>query len=123
MTLLDNSISETQWWVNNIEQACRCTTTMEPDLTIYNDVSLTGWGVTDKVHPSGEFWHNEEMTHINVIKLQAIFYGIKIYYKNHVLKHVKVMLGKTAAIFYINPMGSPSLKIVIHWHRKSGNRA
>lgn len=83
LTLLDDSISELQWWVNNIGPACRCITTTDPNLNIYNNVSLRGWGVTDKVHPSGEFWHNDEITYINVIEQLAIFYGIKSYCKNH----------------------------------------
>ena len=29
---------------------------------------VTGWGVTDKVNPGRGFWHNEEITHIIVIK-------------------------------------------------------
>ena len=69
MTLSNDSISKLQRWVNNIEKAYSYLTTTEPDLTIYADTSMTGWGVTDKVTPSGGFWHNEEITHINVLEL------------------------------------------------------
>ena len=59
LTLSDNSINELQSWVNNIEQACRYITTKEPDLTIYTDANLAGWGVTNKINPIGGFWHND----------------------------------------------------------------
>ena len=52
-TFSDNSISEVQWWVNNIEQSVyRTITTTKRDLSIYIDASFTGYGVTDKVNPS-----------------------------------------------------------------------
>ena len=98
MILSDNTISELQWWVNNIEQSCRYITITKPDLTIYTDASLTEWGVTDKVNPSGGFWYSEEITHINVLKLTAI---VKTRFSNM----SRLCVIKTTAISCINHLG------------------
>ena len=105
MTLSQESIQELQWWIENIEHSFRSLNIVEPDLVIYTDASMSGWGVTDKIKPSGGFWHKNEIKHINVLELKAVFYGIKIYCENKTYKHVKVMCDNTTAVSYINHMG------------------
>lgn len=110
MALSDNSVGELHWWVNNIQQACRHITTTYPYLTICINVSLTGRGVTDKVNSGGEFWDNEETTNMNVLELKAIFCSIKIYCKNYVFKHFKVMRDNLTAVFHHNHIGRQKYK-------------
>ena len=123
LTVPVNSISELQWWVSNIEEACRYITRTEPYLTIYTDTSLTGWGVTDNVNPSGVFWHYEEITHINVLELKAIFYGIKIYCKNMFSNMSRLCVIIQQPSLTLITWEAKSRKVVTHWQRKSENGA
>ena len=72
---------------------------------------MTGWGVTDKVNLKGGFGSNEKITRI-VLKLKAIFYGVKTYCKNCVFKS---MHDEKTAMCYIHHMRVKNVKIVIHW--------
>ena len=41
------------WWKNNIFESFAPLNIPDPDITIYTDASLTGWGITDGKTPSG----------------------------------------------------------------------
>ena len=43
-----------------------------------------------------------EITHINVLELKAIQFGVLTYCKDKNFKHVRIMSGSTTAISYIN---------------------
>ena len=53
----------------------------DPDITIYTDSRTLGWGVTDGNNPSGAGWKAEEINHINMLELKAIFIGMQTYSK------------------------------------------
>ena len=38
--------AEIQWWINNFDNSCHHKNIPNPDITIYADASLTGWGIT-----------------------------------------------------------------------------
>ena len=69
---------------------------------IYTGASLTGWGITVGKTPSGGRWDENEITHINVLELKAIQFGVLTYCKDKNFKHVRIMSGSTTAISYIN---------------------
>ena len=41
-----------QWWINSIDNSCHHINIPNPDITIYTDASLAGWGITDGISPS-----------------------------------------------------------------------
>ena len=59
-----------------------------PDITIYNDASLTGCGIPDGISPSTGLWYKAELEHINVLESKAIRIGIYTYCKNKDFLHV-----------------------------------
>ena len=48
----------------------------DSDITIYIDSSILGWGVTDRKNPSRGRWKADEINHINMLELKAIFIGV-----------------------------------------------
>ena len=97
--------AEIQWWINKIDNSCHHINIPNPDITIYTDASLTGWGITDGISPSSGLWHKAELEHINVLGLKAIGIGIYTYCKNKDFLHVRVMCDNVTAIIYVNNMG------------------
>ena len=89
-----------EWWINNIDNPCHHINIPNPDITVYTDASLTGWGVTDGISPSREPWHKAEFEHNNVLELKAIKIGIYIYCKNKDFLHVSIMCDNLTAISY-----------------------
>ena len=53
ITLNVESKKEICWWKNNIIKSFAPPNIPDPDITIYTDASLTGWGITDGKTPSG----------------------------------------------------------------------
>ena len=76
----------------------------DPDITIYTDSSTLGWGVTDGYNPSGGRWKADEINHINVLELKAIFIGVLTYCKGKNYKHVTVM-SDNITVSYVNNKG------------------
>ena len=72
ITLNVESKKEIYWWINNIFESFAPLNIPDPDITIYTDASLTGWGIADGNVPSGGRCDESEITHINVLKLKPI---------------------------------------------------
>ena len=75
---------EIYWWINNIFESFAPLNIPDPDITIYTEASLTGWGITDGKTPSGGRWNENEIAHTNVLELKAIQIGISTYCKEGV---------------------------------------
>lgn len=66
---------EMQWWI--IIVLCNHIVVTNPDIMIYTDPSLIGWGIIDHNTPSRGLWHTSELDNINVLKLKAIEIGVQ----------------------------------------------
>ena len=96
---------ELNWWLDSIEQSFQSLIIPDIDLTIHTDASLLGWGATDGLTPIGGPWKTDEIQHINVLELQAIYYALLSYCKNKKFQHIRIMSDNSTAVAYINNMG------------------
>ena len=88
--------SDLHWWIENITTTSNTVTHGNPQVTIYSDASLTGWGrVLNSTSTGGQWSEDESKSHINFLEVQNC--------------HVKAMIDNTTAISYINSMGGRSL--------------
>ena len=94
------SKKEIYWWINNIFEYFAPLNIPYPDITRYTDANLTGWGITDGKTPSGGRWDENKITHINVLKLKAIQFGVLTYCKDKNFKHIRIMSDSTTAISF-----------------------
>ena len=66
------SRKEICWWINNIFESFASVNILDPDIKVYTDASLLGWGITDCKTSSGGRWDENEITPINMLELKAI---------------------------------------------------
>ena len=76
MPQLDCQLKELSWRITNIMSSLQHIHMPDPDITIYIDPSILGWGVTDRKNPSRGRWKADEINHINMLELKAIFIGV-----------------------------------------------
>lgn len=110
MSISPAAWEDIEWWVVNLPNAARPIRVINPQITIYTDASLQGWGAyTDyslaNPNTTGGRWRNDEAEfHINVLELKAIHHGLRALIHTD-FKQVKVMTDNTTALAYIKNMG------------------
>ena len=110
MTKLDRgSITELDWWINNVETSFSPISTPKPDIEMRTDASKEGYGSFCESEKAGGRWDMKERElHINVLELKAIENGLKSF-EDHVSgKHVKIFTDNTVALCYVRDMGGKS---------------
>ena len=92
------------WWVDNLKRE-RLVRLGTSDLEICTDASLEGWGAHKGEKTAGGCWTDQEKeSHINVLELKAIWFGLKsLCEESH--KHVQVLTDNTTALAYVKHMG------------------
>ena len=76
------------------------------------DASSYGWGATYKERRINWRWADmDKLKSINILKLLAIKFAIKLVFKEYKNGHIRIMSDNVTAVAYINKMGgckSPS---------------
>ena len=118
---------EISWWILNLPMVNGkkfCIT--EPDLIIYSDASLSGWGAcSDNVTTRGP-WSNVDLTkHINNLEIIAAFNALKSFTERASNMAIRLYLDNMSSVCYLNKCGgsrSPSLNSlsleIIKWCEK-----
>lgn len=115
MSIPEEVWADMDWWVVSLPHATRPVQVIKPQLTIYTDASLQGWGAFCennglKPFSTGGRWREEEAQHhINVLELKAIFHGIRSIVPPEV-SQIRVMTDNTTALAYIKNMGGVQSK-------------
>ena len=100
------------WWLDNLENS-RQIRLSDPDLELFTDASLLGWGAHTETLQTGGKWHESELAHINVLELKAILFGLKSLcrFSN---KHIKIRTDSTTALAYVKNMGGTKSTACMH---------
>ena len=109
VTFSNEAIADMRWWREHIENAYNVIDDShgEPDIVIYSDASLSGWGCDSVLGRSGGHWSEQEQSlHINVLELTAAWFALKALAKTENKKHIRLMLDNTTAVACINNMGT-----------------
>ena len=92
------------WWLTHLQEV-RKIRLDSPELEIYTDASLEGWGALCGEIPIGGRWTDSEtVLHINALELKAILFGLRSFVKTEGL-HIKVWTDSTTALAYTRKMG------------------
>ncbi|XP_031345505.1 uncharacterized protein LOC116177002 isoform X1 [Photinus pyralis] len=111
-----------EWWRKNLSNSGNSLEKLQFDLEIFSDASNTGWGVCCKgLRTHGHWSASEQSYHINLLELQAAFFGLKCFASNIKNKNIVCRIDNTTAIACINKMGSvqfPKLNSLTReiWH-------
>ena len=102
INLTENSKSELQWWQKG-EDSVNDTYHPLPQLKIYSDACPNGLGAACEKHSAGGNWSKEKSSlHINVLKMEAAFFAVKIYAATLSETSIHLRVDNTATLAWIN---------------------
>lgn len=111
MTLSNQIRTDLLWWYEKITFAQNSVKLSEYLLEIFTDSSLTGWGAVCNNEKSHGFWNKDErQLPINVLELNAAFFGLKCFANDLKNCNILLRLDNTVAISYVNRMGGIRFK-------------
>jgi hypothetical protein len=122
------------WWIANVRESNgRPMSATDPNLKIFLDASLSGWGaVLNEVSSRGPWTLGDKDRHINKLELLAALNGLKYFTSQVSNLSVRLMLDNFTAVHYIIKSGgtrSPALSAIsadiVDWceKRKLSNEA
>ena len=80
MKIHESMKTELNWWYQNVATQVRHINHGNPDFTIQTDSSKSGWGLVFGDQMTGGRWtKSEQMLHINVLEILAIWFSIRLY--------------------------------------------
>ena len=104
MPVSDRARQEIEWWLDKIPSACR-EIKQAPELEVFTDASLEGWGAHRGDATAGGRWmESEQDFHINILELKAIKLGLQSLVREKGA-HVRVLTDNTTALAYVRNMG------------------
>ncbi|KZS08158.1 Uncharacterized protein APZ42_027944 [Daphnia magna] len=117
VSLDSKSKQDLVWWATNgIRSNGKPMSATEPDLIIYSDASLSGWGaVFNEVSTRGPWTLSDRNRHINKLELLAALNGLKAFTSRLRNSTIRLMLDNFTAVHYINKSGgtkSPALSAI-----------
>ena len=107
MSLSQASLTEVQWWSDNILLSYKHIRHPAPNVVIHTDASSVGWGARiDEATQTAGIWSQfESAMHINILELLAVKFALSSLLSDQSNIHVKIMCDNTTAINYISAMG------------------
>ena len=102
-----SSVTNLLWWRNHIDQcAGKSLEELKPDLIIYSDASLDGWGaVMNDAYATGP-WSSEYLAkHINKLEILAAFNALRAFAYNASNVSIHFKLDNATSVSYINRCG------------------
>ena len=82
---------------------------MLPNIGIFSDSCLTGWGATHNGHSTDGHWSVEESkSHINVLEVKGALFALKIYCKDMHKVSTQFEIDNTSTIVWINKQAAPN---------------
>ncbi|XP_045104423.1 uncharacterized protein LOC123499956 [Portunus trituberculatus] len=99
------------WWDNNVPLQSKSLRSSSPDLELFADACLTGWGAIVGSVASGGSWAHAELDHINCLELRAILLGLQSLCKNVSNAHIRLRSDNTVAVACLNRSGSTKIRL------------
>jgi uncharacterized membrane protein YgcG len=109
--LTEAAIRDLDWWLNNLVGANgKSLIENDPDLVIFSDASLTGWGgFCNGVRTRGPWPVKDRARHINQLELMAAFHCLRSFANNASRSFIQLQLDNATAVAYINKRGAQGL--------------
>ena len=80
--------------------------TPAPDLHLYSDASLSGWGAPLLDENVSRVWSaQEKLLHINLLEMKALFLGLQAFQEVVAGHHVTAMCDNSTVVAYVNKQG------------------
>lgn len=101
------SLHDLSWWKDHISSlGGKPLIEGEPDLIIFSDASMLGWGATMNGMSANRPWTaSDRLKHISELELLAAFHGLRAFADRASYISIKLLLHNTTAISCINNSG------------------
>ena len=98
---------EVKWLEGEIPLSFRNIDKRDPNLTITTDASLLGWGAVREEQTCGGQWTEKEREqHINVVELEAVYFGLKTLTNGVECSHIRIRFDSSTAVSYTSNLGA-----------------
>ena len=107
IVLSEDARKDLSWWILNLKSVNgKCFFSDAPELEIYSDASLSGWGAfCDGVRTGGPWTKADKGKHINELEVMAAFFALKSFASLSRKIAIRIFIDNTTAICYINKGG------------------
>ena len=109
MSLNELDRATIQWWIQNASFMEKPIRTPDPDVVVFTDSSLIGWGFhipSMNISNGGKWPLHYQDKHINELELRAASICVHSCFKDWHNKHVKIMSDNVTTVAAISNMGS-----------------
>ena len=89
-----------------------------PEMTIYTDASLSGWGAVMGYNTARGVWPQGHKLHINVLEMMAIWLALQQFAPSLRGRHILIMTDSVTAKAYINRQGGLKSEQCRDWARR-----
>ncbi|XP_045105475.1 uncharacterized protein LOC123500986 [Portunus trituberculatus] len=115
ITLDDHARELIYWWIHNVDSQVKSLRSSSPQLVMFSDACLTGWGAVVGDAKTGGHWAHEELDHINCLELKAILLGLRSLCKDTKETHIRLRSDNSTTVACIERCGStkPNLNTLI----------
>ncbi|KAI9555020.1 reverse transcriptase [Daphnia sinensis] len=99
--------SDLEWWIHNLnEMNGKDFFPKSPDIEIFSDASLSGWGaVCNGVTTRGPWTTTQAKLHINSLELTGALYALQSFAGSMRGLSIRIYLDNTTAVCYVNKGG------------------
>uniref|UniRef100_A0A0P6EQZ6 Reverse transcriptase/ribonuclease h/methyltransferase n=1 Tax=Daphnia magna TaxID=35525 RepID=A0A0P6EQZ6_9CRUS len=107
LTLSPGSVADLEWWLFNLESSNgKDFFPRSPDIEIFSDASLSGWGaVCDGVTTRGPWTSEQADLHINSLELLGALYALQSFAEKARGLSIRMFLDNSTAVCYMNKGG------------------
>lgn len=112
VALPDDARADLLWWRDAISRAGgKPFILSEPDLVLYSDASLTGWGGhCNGIRTRGPWTSAESSYHINELEVLAAFNVLRTFTRDSKGIYVEIFMDNFTAVCYVNKGGGTASK-------------
>ena len=111
ITLDVHARSLVNWWIHNITFQSKFLCSSSPQLELFADASLTGWGAAVGASRTGGHWVNDELCHIIYLELKAILLGLQSLCRDCVHSHIRFCSDNITVVACLVRCGSMKLRL------------
>lgn len=106
-------LEDIQWWIDNVSLMKKPIYQRDPEIVIFTDASLSGWGgyLLDSTSTGGQWSPEESENHINYLELRAVLLSLQSFCRFMDNKHIRIRSDNTVTVICINKQGSTKVNL------------
>ena len=112
ISLQSRKRSDITWWAENVHLQTKSLIYLQPNVQLFTDASLSGWGAKLNDTTTGGQWASHDMDHINVLELKAVLFGLQSLCGDMNNVHIRIRSDNTTTVACIERCSSTKLQLL-----------